>query len=95
MSQWRLKLLETIKDPEYIVIKTEQIVAIRDKFPKAKHHFLVIPLADNIDTAFNLTKKDIPLVNEMHLLALNLIESAGQKLENFKIGFHAEPSMIR
>lgn len=94
MSQWRLKLLETIKDPEYIVIKTEQLVAIRDKYPKAKHHFLIIPF-EPIDTVFELTKKDMTLINEMNLLALNVIESVGQKLENFKIGFHAEPSMIR
>lgn len=94
MSHWRLKLLETIRDPEYIVIKTEKIVAIKDKFPKAKHHFLVVPL-DTIDTAIDLKKKDVELVNEMNLVALNCIESVGQKLDNFKIGFHAVPSMIR
>jgi aprataxin len=91
---WRNGLLETMKDAQFIVIKTEQLVAIKDKFPKARHHFLVMPL-DNIDDAFSLTKKDIPLVKEMNLLALNVIELVGQKLENFKIGFHAEPSMIR
>lgn len=91
---WRNGLLETMKDPQHIVIKAEQLVVIKDKFPKAKHHFLVIPY-DNIDDAFALTKNDVSLVKEMNLLATNVIELVGQKLENFKIGFHAEPSMLR
>jgi aprataxin len=93
MSHWRLKLLETIKDPEFIVIKTERLVGIRDKYPKAKHHFLVIPHAE-IDNVFD-PSVNRELLNEMNLLALNLIELVGQKLENFLVGFHAEPSMIR
>lgn len=89
-----MKLLETMKDPESIVIRGEKLVAVKDKFPKAKFHFLVLPY-ENIDTIFNLKKGDIELVKEMELLGLNVIESLGHKLENYKIGFHAEPSMIR
>ena len=91
---WKFGLLETMKDPQFIVIKTEQIVVIKDKFPKAKHHFLVIPI-ENLENPFHLTKDNIELVKEMNLLASNVIELVGEKVENFKIGFHAEPSMIR
>lgn len=91
---WNMKLLETMKDPSSIVIKTEQLVAIRDKFPKAKHHYLVLPYA-SIETVFDLSRKDIGLLMEMELLGLNVIESTGLKQEHFNVGFHAEPSMMR
>lgn len=91
---WNLALLQAMKDPTLIVIKADRLVAIKDKFPKAKNHFLIIP-NENIDTVFNLTKNDIDLVNEIMLLGLNVIQSIGQKEENFKMGFHAEPSMKR
>lgn len=91
---WNLALLQAMKDPTLIVIKADRLVAIKDKFPKAKNHFLIIP-NENIDTVFNLTKNDIDLVNEIMLLGLNVIQSTGQKEENFKMGFHAEPSMKR
>lgn len=91
---WNLKLMETMKDPASIVMKGEKLVSIKDKFPKAKHHFLVLP-HEKIDTIFHLTKQDVKLVKEMEEMAKKVIEDEGLKEENFKIGFHAEPSMIR
>ena len=91
---WSFKLLETMKDPDFIILKTEQIVVIKDKFPKAKHHFLVLPY-DKINTIFDLEKNHIKLVKDMEILGHNAIESTNNKKENFKLGFHAQPSMIR
>lgn len=91
---WNLGLIQNMKKPEYIVVKTDQLVAIKDKYPKAKHHFLVLS-EEKIDTIFDLTKKHVELVNEMELLGRNVIELVGQKEKNFMIGFHAEPSMMR
>lgn len=94
MMPWSYGLLDTMKDPKSIMIKTERLVAIKDKYPKAKHHFLILPF-ENIDDCFSLTKNEIGLINDMSLLGLNVIESIGQKAENFLIGFHASPSMHR
>lgn len=91
---WSLKLLETMKDPQSVVLKTEKLVAIKDKFPKAKHHFLILP-TENLDTIRDLTKQHIGLVQEMAEMAHKVIDLVGQKRENFMIGFHAEPSMMR
>lgn len=91
---WNQKLLQTMRDPEAIVIKTDKLVVIKDKFPKARHHFLVLP-HENIDSIYDLTKLDVELVKEMDLLSQNVIQLIGQKPENFLIGFHAEPSMAR
>lgn len=91
---WNMKLLDSMKDPEAIMIKGEKLVAIKDKFPKAKFHYLVLPY-ENIDTIFDLTKRDIELVREMELMGQNVIELMGHKMQNYKIGFHAQPSMLR
>lgn len=40
-----------------------------------------------------LKKNHLPLLNEMFLMALNVIENRGRKFDEFKIGYHAEPSM--
>lgn len=91
---WSLKVLETMKDPQYIVMKTEKLVAIKDKFPKAKHHFLILP-TEKLDTIRNLTTEHIGLVEAMNEMADQIIESIGQNQENFMVGFHAEPSQMR
>lgn len=93
-NAWSHGLIQAIHDPRNILIKNSQLVVIRDKFPKAKHHFLVIPF-ENIDTIYELKKCDIPLVNEMALLAQNAIETTGLPTSYFRIGFHAVPSMKR
>ena len=43
---WTAGLLYTIKDPKNLIISSEDAVVIHDKYPKAKHHYLVLPKAD-------------------------------------------------
>lgn len=42
-----------------------------------------------------LTRQHISLLNEMHLLAQNVIEVKRGNVNNFLIGFHNQPSMQR
>lgn len=53
-KSWSQGLLHTIRDPNFLVISNDQIVVIKDKFPKAKYHFLVLPL-DNIANIFSVS----------------------------------------
>ncbi|XP_034488475.1 aprataxin-like protein [Drosophila innubila] len=91
---WQTGLIKTILDPKNLIISTDAAVVIADKYPKARHHYLVLPKED-ITSIFQLHKKHLPLLEELHLLAHNIIEVRGEKLADFKIGFHAEPSMQR
>ncbi|XP_037027607.1 aprataxin-like protein [Bradysia coprophila] len=95
-GSWSLALIETMKDPNYRVISSEVAVAIKDKFPKAKYHFLILPYED-IEDVYHLTSSEnhLKLMDEMELLAKNVIEVTGQDEKLFKIGYHAEPSMQR
>ncbi|KAG4080190.1 hypothetical protein HA402_008261 [Bradysia odoriphaga] len=74
-GSWSLALTETMKDPSYRVISSEVAVAIKDKFPKAKYHFLILPYEDIVDV-YHLTssEKHLKLMDEMELLAKNVIE---------------------
>lgn len=50
---WQLGLLSTMKDPSQVLIKSPLAVVIKDKYPKAKHHYLVLPL-ENIPSIFKV-----------------------------------------
>lgn len=52
-GSWAYGLLHAIKDEKEWVISTDKIVVIKDKFPKAMLHYLVIP-KKNIPTIFEV-----------------------------------------
>ncbi|KAH8374846.1 hypothetical protein KR200_007415 [Drosophila serrata] len=111
---WSNGLIKEILNPKNYIISSELGVVIADKFPKAQHHYLVLPLADipsifqvNIALIFHksysinnqydlqLNRSHLPLLEELHLLARNVVEVKGVPWTNFQVGFHAEPSMQR
>jgi aprataxin len=93
-NAWQFELIRIMKDPKYKIIGTDSCLAVKDKFPKATHHFLVLPI-EEIDTIYELEKKHIELLNEMHHIGVNTIELVKNNIDNFKIGFHVQPSMKR
>lgn len=52
-GSWAYGLVHAIKDEKEWVISNDEIVVIKDKFPKAKFHYLVIP-KQNIPTIFQV-----------------------------------------
>ncbi|CAH0547720.1 unnamed protein product [Brassicogethes aeneus] len=91
-GHWAMGLLNTMKDPKYIVKTDDLVTVIKDVYPKAKFHFLVIPKED-ISNLKAVTSKHLDLLKHMEKVGG---EIAGEnKGSNFKIGYHAEPSMIR
>lgn len=54
MSNWSSGLINTLKDPSKHIIASNLAVVIKDLYPKAKHHYLVLPLAD-IPTIFQVS----------------------------------------
>lgn len=43
---WQTGLIKTILDPTNLIISTDVAVVIADKYPKARHHYLVLPKED-------------------------------------------------
>lgn len=50
---WSYALIRDINSPANHIIRSELAVVIRDKYPKARHHFLVLPWA-NIDNVYEV-----------------------------------------
>lgn len=53
-SDWRNGLLRDMKDPTKQLLRTDLAVVIADKFPRSKHHYLVLPVED-IDTIYEVS----------------------------------------
>lgn len=95
-SHWSMGLDASMKDPDMVVQSDELTVTIKDRYPKAQHHYLVLP-RQNI--------KSLKHLNKDHLSLLNIMLENGRFLEEklkaedkslvFRRGYHASPSMAR
>lgn len=70
-------LLDSMKDPDLKVKEDDKIVVIKDKFPKAKYHYLILPRID-IPSIWHVTKEHQSLLMHMHETAENLTKQYGQ-----------------
>ncbi|KAL2749668.1 aprataxin-like [Vespula maculifrons] len=91
-NHWSLGLLDSMKDPTLKVVEDDSIVVIKDKYPKARFHYLILP-KENISTVWKIQKNHENLLWHMDDVAEELIKKhSGHK---FLIGYHAVPSMQR
>lgn len=63
MSDWRNNLIRELNDPSKWIHWSKDAVVVRDRYPKAMYHFLVMPKAD-IPSIF-----DVSVVRSFCLLA--------------------------
>ncbi|XP_063828233.1 aprataxin [Ostrinia nubilalis] len=92
VKHWSLGLLESMKDPKSIIKETKSVVVIRDKYPKAKIHYLMLP-TENINSIYKMNLEHVKLLEEFN----RLFEEIKSELSDIKLkaGFHAVPSMQR
>lgn len=75
------------------VYKDDQVVVIKDKYPKARHHWLVLPWA-SISSLKVVTSEHLELLKHMHAVGEKVIaDFAGSSKLRFRLGYHAIPSM--
>ncbi|XP_029332482.1 aprataxin isoform X1 [Mus caroli] len=75
------------------VYKDDQVVVIKDKYPKARHHWLVLPWA-SISSLKVVTSEHLELLKHMHDVGEKVIaDFAGSSTLRFRLGYHAIPSM--
>lgn len=70
-NHWSHGLLHSIEDPELKVLEDDQIIVIKDKFPKAKFHYLVLPKRD-ISSITKVKKEDGNLLKHMEEVGQNI-----------------------
>lgn len=89
------------KDPEnaewaaQILKQTDDYVVIKDKYPKARFHVLVVPRKVAIDTPSDVLAEHAPLLRQMLKAAKEMISERlkEEPKATFRIGFHSSPSM--
>ena len=94
-GHWSNGVKRDVSEKENIVHETNLCTVIKDKYPKAKHHYLILP-KEYIHSISYLNTSHIDLIR--HMIAQG--EELGEKLKKgeadsieFKLGFHALPSM--
>lgn len=87
---------ESMRDPALIVYADDRIVIIKDKYPKARHHFLVLPkdLENVADLKALRGPRHVDLLKYMQCKG----EEQAKRCESadaleFRYGYHAIPSM--
>jgi len=89
-GHWSQGLLASMNDPKMKVLETENLVIIRDKYPKAEHHFLVLP-KEKLTSLKVLSEKHVDLLEEMDREGRDICKKYPN--HEFKLGYHAIPSM--
>nr|XP_012153104.1 PREDICTED: aprataxin-like isoform X2 [Megachile rotundata] len=89
---WATGLLVSMEDPQLKVKEDDKIVVIKDKYPKAQFHYLILPKAD-IPSLWHVKMENEDLLFHMDRIANELIKE--HKDSEFFIGYHAVPSMHR
>ncbi|XP_042553698.1 aprataxin isoform X3 [Dipodomys spectabilis] len=93
LGHWSQGLKISMQDPKMQVYKDEQVVVIKDKYPKARYHWLVLPWA-SISSLKAVTSEHLELLKHMHTVGEKVISDfAGCSKLRFRLGYHAIPSM--
>jgi len=71
------------------VWENDQLYVIKDKYPDAEHHYLVIP-KQHIPAISQLSRQHIPLVSEMKLIGKQFM-SQTDPANPHTFGFHVPP----
>lgn len=77
-------LILAMNDPACVLHSDQFIVIIADKYPKAEHHYLVMPRED-IGNVRNLKERHVPKLVYMELKGLEFaVHASGLPVQNFQ-----------
>uniref|UniRef100_A0A3Q3W4K4 Aprataxin n=1 Tax=Mola mola TaxID=94237 RepID=A0A3Q3W4K4_MOLML len=93
VGHWSQGLKASMQDPKMQVYKDEKVVVIKDKYPKARYHWLVLPW-QSISSLKALREEHYDLVKHMHRVAEQMVQKCPDASSlRFRSGYHAIPSM--
>ncbi|KAG1710669.1 hypothetical protein DVH05_013394 [Phytophthora capsici] len=81
---------ETLQASNDIVYEDDQVIAMLDRYPRAKKHVLVIP-HEHIPSVDALTPAHYDLLEHMLLTGKEILEKSGFVNDNCRFGFHRSP----
>ncbi|XP_053152424.1 aprataxin isoform X2 [Hemicordylus capensis] len=93
LTHWSQGLKVSMKDPNMQIYKDERAVVIKDMYPKARYHWLVLPW-ESISSLKAVTQQHIELLEHMHAVGEQIIQQCPEKdTLPFRLGYHAIPSL--
>ncbi|KAM9434059.1 aprataxin isoform 2-T3 [Clarias gariepinus] len=92
-GHWSQGLKGSMQDPDMQVYKDEKVVVIKDKYPKARFHWLVLPWS-SISNLKALRSEHVELLRHMERVGERTARRCpGSGTLRFRLGYHAIPSM--
>ncbi|XP_028833200.1 aprataxin isoform X2 [Denticeps clupeoides] len=92
-GHWNQGLKVSMQDPSMQVYKDERVVVIQDKYPKARHHWLVLPW-ESISSLKALQAEHRDLLVHMQNVGNKMVQQCPDASRlHFRLGYHAIPSM--
>ncbi|XP_066576532.1 aprataxin isoform X3 [Amia ocellicauda] len=92
-GHWSQGLKVTMQDAKMQVYKDETVVVIKDKYPKSRYHWLVLPW-EPISSLKALRREHTPLLTHMQTVAEGMVRDCPDSGHlQFRLGYHAIPSM--
>ncbi|XP_075947372.1 aprataxin isoform X3 [Anarhichas minor] len=92
-GHWSQGLKTSMQDPKMQVYKDDKVVVIKDKYPKARYHWLVLPW-QTISSLKALSEEHCDLVKHMQQVADQMVQQCPDASSlRFRTGYHAIPSM--
>ncbi|KAK3147550.1 hypothetical protein QOZ80_3BG0283800 [Eleusine coracana subsp. coracana] len=83
------------KNSDSILEVSDEFVVLKDLYPKAKKHVLVISRTNGLDSLADVKKEHLPLLRKMHSAGVKWAQKfleEDMSLE-FRLGYHSVPSM--
>uniref|UniRef100_A0ACD5XKH9 Uncharacterized protein n=1 Tax=Avena sativa TaxID=4498 RepID=A0ACD5XKH9_AVESA len=86
---------EKYKNSDSILETSDEVVVLKDLYPKAKKHVLVISRTDGLDSLADVKKEHLPLLRSMHSVGLKWAQKFLEEDASltFRLGYHSVPSM--
>ncbi|XP_051876508.1 aprataxin isoform X2 [Pristis pectinata] len=92
-GMWSQGLKVSMQDPKLQVYKDDTVVVIKDKYPKARFHWLVLPW-EPISSLKAVRRDHLNVLRHMNEVGEKLVqECLDSKALRFRLGYHAIPSM--
>ncbi|GCC29600.1 hypothetical protein chiPu_0008043 [Chiloscyllium punctatum] len=92
-GMWSQGLKVSMQDPKMQVYKDDKVVVIKDKYPKARFHWLVLPW-ESLSNLKVVRRDHLTLLQHMHQVGQKLVqECLDTDTLKFRLGYHAIPSM--
>ncbi|KAF7664001.1 hypothetical protein LDENG_00193660 [Lucifuga dentata] len=92
-GHWSQGLKASMQDPKMQVYKDQRVVVIKDKYPKARYHWLILPW-QSIPSLKALREEHCDLLRHMQQVADQMVQKCSDSGSlHFRTGYHAIPSM--